>query len=108
MNEKSKIRKFLNKLQDNKWITKLAYINYIFYRLNAINKSLQGNLATVIVDKLRADKILVSNFVTHLWQINAWRNLWCFPLLTTVSRHSQQCAQSQTITKNECLHIILK
>ena len=61
MNKKSKIRKFVDKLSDNTWITELAYINYIFSRLNAINKSLQGHLTTVIVDKLRADKILVSN-----------------------------------------------
>ena len=61
MNDKSKIRNIVDKLSVNKWITKLAYINYIFYRLNSINKSLQGNLATVIVDKLRAGKILVSN-----------------------------------------------
>ena len=61
MNDKSKIRNIVDKLSVNKWITKLAYINSIFSRLNAINKSLQGNLATVIVDKLRAGKILVSN-----------------------------------------------
>ena len=55
-NKKEKTRVFVNKLSDNKWITKLAYLNDIFSRINAVNTSLQGYSATVIdfVDKLRA------------------------------------------------------
>ncbi|XP_076069738.1 zinc finger BED domain-containing protein 5-like [Oratosquilla oratoria] len=53
-NQKEKTRKFVNKLSDNKWITKLAYLNDILSRINAVNRSLQGYSATVIdfVDKL--------------------------------------------------------
>ncbi|KAK4308214.1 hypothetical protein Pmani_020061 [Petrolisthes manimaculis] len=64
-NKKEKTRVFVNKLSDNKWITKLAYLNDIFSRINAVNTSLQGYSATVIdfVDKLRAFQMKLK-----LWQ----------------------------------------
>lgn len=53
--KKEKTKKFVNKLSDNKWITKLAYLNDIFSRIDGVNRSLQNYSATVIdsFDKLR-------------------------------------------------------
>ncbi|XP_068200641.1 zinc finger BED domain-containing protein 5-like [Palaemon carinicauda] len=64
-NEKEKIRKFVNKLSDKNWITKMAYRNYIFSRNNAVNRSLQSYWATMIdfVDKLQAFQMKLK-----LWQ----------------------------------------
>lgn len=64
-NQSEKTRKLVNKFLNNKWITKLAYLNYIFSLINAVNTSLQGYSATVIdfVDKLRAFQMKLK-----LWQ----------------------------------------
>ena len=55
----------MNKLSDNRWITKLAYLKDIFSSINAVSRSLQRYSATVIdfVDNLGAFQMKL-----RLWQ----------------------------------------
>ena len=62
-----KVRDFSAKLQHQKWILKASYLKDIFSKLNALNKSLQGNSATVIYNLLTGSRTQrISSYIKNL------------------------------------------
>jgi zinc finger BED domain-containing protein 5/7/8/9 len=81
-NKNRKSELFVSKLSDNEWLIKLAYLNDIFRRINALNKSLQGSSSTILdfVDKVRSFIMKL-----ELWETNIKDgNFHCFENLNTL------------------------